>query len=95
MIVKLLRQKGVLDAGEYRSALAEQPNIAGMQRKVDQIIAQPPVFASSSSAKNEVVEPSVVELSVQPAEPGRESAEGQSPLDTTEQTSPAADESEK
>jgi monofunctional biosynthetic peptidoglycan transglycosylase len=36
MILKLLRQKGVLSEGEYRQALAEKPNISGMQRKVDQ-----------------------------------------------------------
>jgi monofunctional glycosyltransferase len=96
MIVKLLRQKGVLDEGEYRSALAEQPNIAGMQRKVDQIIAQPPVFASSSSARNGAADPSLVGLPGQAAEPGKENAEGQStPADTTEQATPAADESEK
>jgi monofunctional glycosyltransferase len=96
MIVKLLRQKGVLDEGEYRSALAEQPNIAGMQRKVDQNIAQPPVFASPSSARNGAVEPSLVELPGQSAEPGKESAGGHySPADTTEETTPAVDESEK
>lgn len=93
MIVKLLRQKGVLSEGEYRSALAEQPNIAGMQRKVDQVIAQPPVFASPSSARNGVVEPSIVELPGQPAEPGKENAEGQPPPD--EHSAPTVDESEK
>ena len=53
MILRLLRQKGVLSEDEYRVALAEQPNIAGMQRKVDKSIATPPVFAAPSSARNE------------------------------------------
>jgi len=53
MILRLLRQKGVLDEAEYRTALAEQPNIAGMQRKVDQSVSQPPVFAAPSSARRE------------------------------------------
>jgi len=35
-ILGLLRQKGVLNEAEYRLALAEIPNISGMQRKVDQ-----------------------------------------------------------
>ncbi|MDD2897874.1 MAG: transglycosylase domain-containing protein [Desulfuromonadaceae bacterium] len=36
MLLLLLRQRGVLTEAEYRSALAEVPNISGMQRKVDQ-----------------------------------------------------------
>ena len=36
MVLRLLRQKGVLTEAEYRLALAETPNISGMQRKVDQ-----------------------------------------------------------
>ena len=56
MILKLLRQKGVLSEGEYRAALAEQPNIAGMQRKVDKSIAATPVFTAPSSARNEPTE---------------------------------------
>lgn len=39
MLLRLLRQKGVLSEGEYRQALAETPNIAGMQRKVDNSFA--------------------------------------------------------
>jgi monofunctional biosynthetic peptidoglycan transglycosylase len=56
MILRLLRQKGVLSEGEYQAALAQQPNIAGMQRKVDKSIATPPVFTAPSSAKNEPAE---------------------------------------
>ena len=35
MILGLLRDKGVLSDREYRQALAEVPNISGMQKKVD------------------------------------------------------------
>ncbi len=51
MILKLLRQKGVLSEGEYQAALASDLNIAGMQRKVDQSVSTPPVFGSTSSAR--------------------------------------------
>ena len=40
MILGLLRGKGVLSEEEYRLALAEEPNIAGLQRKVDESIAR-------------------------------------------------------
>ncbi|MBK5276343.1 MAG: monofunctional biosynthetic peptidoglycan transglycosylase [Desulfuromonadales bacterium] len=36
MVLRLLRQKGVLTEGEYRQAMSESPNISGMQKKVDQ-----------------------------------------------------------
>jgi monofunctional biosynthetic peptidoglycan transglycosylase len=36
MVLRLLRQKGVLTEAEYRQALAETPNISGLQKKVDQ-----------------------------------------------------------
>ncbi|HQB37994.1 MAG TPA: biosynthetic peptidoglycan transglycosylase [Deltaproteobacteria bacterium] len=49
MILKLMRQRGVITEDEYRYSLAEQPNIAGMQRKVDQAISAPPVFVPLSS----------------------------------------------
>jgi monofunctional glycosyltransferase len=39
MILRLLRDKGVLTAEEYRLALAEVPDISGMQKKVDQSIS--------------------------------------------------------
>ncbi|WP_298270599.1 transglycosylase domain-containing protein [Geobacter sp.] len=38
MILRLLRSKGVLSEGEYRVALQQMPNIAGLQRKVDESI---------------------------------------------------------
>jgi monofunctional biosynthetic peptidoglycan transglycosylase len=39
MLLRLLRQNGVLSEAEYRQALAETPNIGGMQKKVDQSFA--------------------------------------------------------
>jgi monofunctional biosynthetic peptidoglycan transglycosylase len=50
MILKLLRRKGVLSEGEYRTALAQQPNIAGLQRKVDESIQKEELFENLTSA---------------------------------------------
>lgn len=49
MILGLMRNKGVLTESEYRSALAEIPNIAGMQRKVDRAVETTPVQERISS----------------------------------------------
>lgn len=68
MILRLLRQKGVLSEGEYQAALAQSPNIAGMQRKVDKTISTPPVFTSPSSARLEPAEQQPEEQQEQPAE---------------------------
>jgi monofunctional biosynthetic peptidoglycan transglycosylase len=40
MILRLLRGKGVLSDGEYRTAIAQKPNTDGLQRKVDFTIAR-------------------------------------------------------
>lgn len=56
MILRLMRQKGVLEEGEYQAALAESPNVGRLQKKVDQVISTPPVFSSQSSANPEPVE---------------------------------------
>lgn len=56
MILRLLKNKGVLASGEYQAALAQQPNIAGLQRKIDQAIVTPPVFDSLSSAVSPAAE---------------------------------------
>ncbi len=50
MILRLLKKKGILTEGEYRLALAEEPNISGMQKKVDESIQQAEVFANMSGA---------------------------------------------
>jgi hypothetical protein len=55
MILKLLRQNGVLAEGEYQAAMASELNIAGMQRKVDQSVITPPVFTTQSSTSIETV----------------------------------------
>ena len=39
MLLRLLRENGVLTEAEYRQALAETPNIGGMQKKVDKSFA--------------------------------------------------------
>ncbi len=56
MILRLLRQNGVLDEAEYQAALAESPNVGRLQQKVDEIISVPPVFTSPSSAVKEPAE---------------------------------------
>lgn len=53
MILRLLKKKGIITVSEYRVALAEQPNIGGMQKKVDEAIENEPledIFANMSSA---------------------------------------------
>jgi len=72
MILGLLRKKGVLAEGEYQAALAEQPNIAGLQRKVDQSIATPPVFGSASSARPEAPEKPAAESLEKNPDPGKD-----------------------
>lgn len=52
MILKLLRQNGVLGEPEYQAALAQAPNIGRLQQKVNEVISTPPVFTSPSSARN-------------------------------------------
>jgi monofunctional biosynthetic peptidoglycan transglycosylase len=50
MILRLLRGRGVLSEDEYRLALAEEPNIAGLQRKVDESIAKEEVVQERLSS---------------------------------------------
>jgi monofunctional biosynthetic peptidoglycan transglycosylase len=50
MILRLLRQRGVMSETEYQSALAQSPNVGRLQIKIDENISTPPVFASPSSA---------------------------------------------
>ncbi len=50
MILKLLKAKGVLSEAEFRTALAEAPNIAGLQRKVEESIKQEESFKPMSSS---------------------------------------------
>jgi len=50
MILGLLAKKGVLSAAEYRTAMAQSPNVGRMQAKVDRSIKQVEVMANHSSA---------------------------------------------
>ncbi|MDA8428672.1 MAG: transglycosylase domain-containing protein [Geobacteraceae bacterium] len=87
MILRLLRKRGVLDEAEYQTALAESPNIAGLQRKVEQSISIPPVFTAPSSAQ---IQPdnATTEQSLEPgAEPAKE-IPGDKPLEPTPVTEP-------
>ena len=65
MILGLLRKRGVLSEAEYQQALAEQPNINGLQRKVDESIRKEESFGNASGA-NKAKE--------QPADAGKEPA---------------------
>jgi monofunctional biosynthetic peptidoglycan transglycosylase len=69
MILKLLKNKGILSGEEYRLALAAEPNISGLQKKVDETIQKEEVFANISSAIDAVPEVSGnVDGEVQPVE---------------------------
>lgn len=50
MILRKLRSRGVISADELQAALAQHPNIAGLQRKIDITVQQEPVFTPVSSA---------------------------------------------
>ena len=50
MILRKLRGAGVISAEEFQTALATAPNIAGLQRKIDAAIQQPPVMKALSSS---------------------------------------------
>ena len=90
MILRLLRQRGVLSEGEYQAALASELNIAGLQKKVDQSVSAPPVFASPSSSRPQPGEKTVEEPPDAAAEPAR-TAPGDKPLEQSpaKQTPPA------
>jgi len=51
MVLRLLYGKGVLVEAEYRLALAEVPNIGGLQKKVDNSIKKDEVMANLSTNK--------------------------------------------
>lgn len=82
MILRLLRGKGVLSDDEYRQALAQTPNIAGLQRKVDASIekeettfenrtgATVPLEPQPTTAPDELAPEEVPAVSPQPAANG-------------------------
>jgi monofunctional biosynthetic peptidoglycan transglycosylase len=81
MILGLLRRKGVLSEGEYRQAMAETPNIAGLQRKVDESLAKEPVQEAvqepMSSAAGTLQVPLEPAVEKQPSEQGGPAASGE------------------
>ncbi len=68
MILGLLAKKGVLSEGEYRTALAQSPNIGRMQHKVDMSIKQVEVMANHTSATVPVEPLSQEEMNAQQPE---------------------------
>jgi monofunctional biosynthetic peptidoglycan transglycosylase len=72
MILKLLRRKWILTESEYHAALAQTPNIAGLQRKVDTSIMKEETFANMSGAQQP-------EQQTPNTEAGPEGAEPQAP----------------
>ncbi|MCL2761244.1 MAG: transglycosylase domain-containing protein [Desulfuromonadales bacterium] len=55
MILRALRNKGVITPSEYQIAIAESPNIAGLQKKVDTslTVEKPEVFPNISGATDD------------------------------------------
>lgn len=49
-ILKLLRRKGILTAGEYQLALSQQPNVGRLQQKVDESIQKEEAFPNLTGA---------------------------------------------
>jgi monofunctional biosynthetic peptidoglycan transglycosylase len=86
MILRLMKRKGILTPGEFRLALSQQPNIGGMQKKVDEAIVKEvvpeDVFANMTSAV--ILSPEV------PENGSEENAEtGEVPPSPTPDTVPA------
>lgn len=82
MILKLLKNKGVLSEDEYAAAVTAVPNISGLQLKVEKSISQSLPLENLSSARKESHEPAAVDEGRNPqkggagAEPVREAAPG-------------------
>lgn len=55
MILRNLRSTGVISAEEFQLAMAQEPNIAGLQRKIDTTLQQEAVFKPLSSARLDAV----------------------------------------
>ncbi len=96
MILGLLRKKGVLSEDEYRLAMAEEPPIAGLQRKVDESLATEVVqMPMTSAALKAPAAPAQKPEEAAPAGEGTaKPAAGKSPAAPTEQA-PAAEGEEK
>jgi monofunctional biosynthetic peptidoglycan transglycosylase len=82
MILGLLHGKGVLSTDEYRSAIGETPNIAGLQRKVDESLTRAEAFTNVTGAIRPPREPGPAgspETVPPAAESGSTAPEGQPP----------------
>jgi monofunctional glycosyltransferase len=105
MILKLLRRKGVLSEDEYRVALAQEPNISGLQRKVDESIQKQELFENISSAVSTDLQPEETtenpekNLAVPPETPETGPASGETPVEPSqlpgENPSPAKEDKAK
>lgn len=91
MILGLLAKKGVLSEAEYRSALAQAPNIGRMQRKVDMSIKQVEVMANHTSATLPEQPLSQEEMNAQQPETGAPEGAAQQPATEPAQEPPAPD----
>lgn len=90
MILRKLRSNGVISAEELQVALANSPNIAGLQRKIDTAIQQPVVMKPMSSASLPP-EPLPAPTELQGEKPAAETA----PLDEKPDQPPAAQAGER
>jgi monofunctional glycosyltransferase len=91
-ILGLLRRKGVLSEEEYRQALAEEPNITGMQKKVDESITkeivQTPMTSAAGPQSGEHAPPGADEVK-SPAPGGAPKPEATGPQKPADQAPPA------
>ncbi|MBT0893408.1 transglycosylase domain-containing protein [Geobacter hydrogenophilus] len=85
MILRLLRNKGVLSVGEYQQAMGQEPNIAGLQRKVDQSIEKEAAAFQNFSGVAGPQEPTAV-----PPPEGESPAREASPAEPTPEPAGAA-----
>lgn len=90
MILRKLRSNGVISAEELQVALANSPNIAGLQRKIDTAIQQPVVMKPMSLASLPP-EPLPAPTELQGEKPAAETA----PLDEKPDQPPAAQAGER
>ncbi len=75
MILRQLRSKGVITQEELQAALATEPNIRGIQRKVDTALQQEavmPQISTEQAVPTEVQAPATPAETAQPAEPVQE-----------------------
>jgi monofunctional biosynthetic peptidoglycan transglycosylase len=70
MILRNMRAKGVISADEYQAALAQAPNVGGLQRKVDFSLQQELIQQPQSSAQETSPVMPPVEVAPAPAPEG-------------------------